>query len=1075
MQAHAAPAPQHAEQVIRNAYVIAQSQLLQLAKQMEFDSDLSIWEEELEDNMRDFWQQTNENVDAFCERMRQGDRADAVAADVVKSPRKRIGKSPARPGESPSRSPARGAAPSPSRDGPSDSPSRVRALLLGDAASPSPSPAKARGKPAPAAEVAKRDADTSVAADHDDVAAAQPRSSTPPVAADKAAAKKRSSTGRPKPEAAAQPQDMPDLPPLPAVTPATGQRTKRTLNSAAARSVKRPAEAAPTSKTPAAQGQRFRSSFLNKSIRKAIEERQVHDDSDESMAADESQDAADVSPEERTAGDAKDDTLKAAPPVDIAKLAAGTDKVSPGEARPASRTHAPGQAFDALRSRLESVRRASAAHGGNPGATVKVPLHARPGNDEAPRTAATARAPRSPGKAQEPMSRSPGRPELFGSPARAQPAPARSPSRQENTVRVPSRQGTVVRSPSRQNLTRSPSRQENLSRSPSRPNLARSPSQQSLTRSPSRPEILTRSPSRQENAPRSPSRILSHTANGKSPWRSAQAPTPRPAAAKAPQAERPASPAPRSASGQAAPQAQPAATQPTSRPVPARSPSPVARSPSPVLQSKSPVARSPSPRSPSPVARSPTARSPSPGRLRDDMLSPFRQAEAGPKRPATVMGSPSPKRFGFGKLRTQPSNPALSPSHARSEAPAPAPARPASVNDAHGNAMGLGARIKGFFGLQHTTQTRTGTLSSRPGSPVHAKVPGARAPANSDEADELEVGLLTEMPGSFTAGAPTPAPGRPAAPRPPRPESRIPTSPNRPAGTKPPRAPVPRVRTASTQSVRAPPAAPASRPESRASAVRVSAQGTNAAKRPKVSQPLGEATNQTAHGPRASTEDALKSKLTTSAHGSTAKTVRLSKQGVPGGGAGGGAGGVRASVSRIGTQRPSAVRPMQPGRVVRPPTAAQGGRAPPGTAQRTSTMNSVNVFQQQPAQRDSSVGPEEASEGEELPDVATDYSDSEDEASIKRRKLEPSWTRGRELEDLLMQQSTVDPDEIFGVQLGPVPLDTMLPARKGDRRRARNRTSSANWSGPDGLSQWEIDRYNERMGIRSDAPPLGRP
>ena len=137
-------------------------------------------------------------------------------------------------------------------------------------------------------------------------------------------------------------------------------------------------------------------------------------------------------------------------------------------------------------------------------------------------------------------------------------------------------------------------------------------------------------------------------------------------------------------------------------------------------------------------------------------------------------------------------------------------------------------------------------------------------------------------------------------------------------------------------------------------------------------------------------------------------------------------------------------------------------------------MNSVNVFQQQPARRDSSVGPEEASEGEELPDVATDYSDSEDEASIKRRKLEPSWTRGRELEDLLMQQSTVDPDEIFGVQLGPVPLDTMLPARKGDRRRARNRTSSANWSGPDGLSQWEIDRYNERMGIRSDAPPLGR-
>ena len=104
---------------------------------------------------------------------------------------------------------------------------------------------------------------------------------------------------------------------------------------------------------------------------------------------------------------------------------------------------------------------------------------------------------------------------------------------------------------------------------------------------------------------------------------------------------------------------------------------------------------------------------------------------------------------------------------------------------------------------------------------------------------------------------------------------------------------------------------------------------------------------------------------------------------------------------------------------------------------------------------------------DELPDVQSEYSDSEDEASIKKRKLEPSWTRGRELEDLLLQQSTVDPDEIFGFQLGPVPLDTMLPPRKGDRRRIRKRTSSANWNGPDGLAQWEIDRYNERMGIHS--------
>jgi len=104
----------------------------------------------------------------------------------------------------------------------------------------------------------------------------------------------------------------------------------------------------------------------------------------------------------------------------------------------------------------------------------------------------------------------------------------------------------------------------------------------------------------------------------------------------------------------------------------------------------------------------------------------------------------------------------------------------------------------------------------------------------------------------------------------------------------------------------------------------------------------------------------------------------------------------------------------------------------------------------------------------DLPDVASEYSDSDDETAIHKRKLEPSWTRGRELEEILLQQSTIDPDEIFGCQhVEPVPLDTMLPARKGDRRRMRHRTSSANWNGPDGLAQWEIDRYNERMGIQS--------
>jgi len=150
---------------------------------------------------------------------------------------------------------------------------------------------------------------------------------------------------------------------------------------------------------------------------------------------------------------------------------------------------------------------------------------------------------------------------------------------------------------------------------------------------------------------------------------------------------------------------------------------------------------------------------------------------------------------------------------------------------------------------------------------------------------------------------------------------------------------------------------------------------------------------------------------------------------------------------------------------VRPPgTRVWSNTASRPPPPRSSAHSSHNVFQQVP------TGEEDRGDvaDVDLPDVASEYSDSDDETAIRKRKLEPSWTRGRELEEILLQQSTIDPDEIFGCQhVGPVPLDTMLPARKGDRRRMRHRTSSANWNGPDGLAQWEIDRYNERMGIQS--------
>ncbi|PWZ00346.1 hypothetical protein BCV70DRAFT_149595, partial [Testicularia cyperi] len=100
-----------------------------------------------------------------------------------------------------------------------------------------------------------------------------------------------------------------------------------------------------------------------------------------------------------------------------------------------------------------------------------------------------------------------------------------------------------------------------------------------------------------------------------------------------------------------------------------------------------------------------------------------------------------------------------------------------------------------------------------------------------------------------------------------------------------------------------------------------------------------------------------------------------------------------------------------------------------------------------------------------LPDIASEYSDSEDEETIQKRAAMPLWTQGDALDAALLAQSTVDADEIFGIPQGPVELEKILPGERTLNRIRRPRTSSANWSGQDGLAQWEIDRYNKRMGI----------
>lgn len=97
----------------------------------------------------------------------------------------------------------------------------------------------------------------------------------------------------------------------------------------------------------------------------------------------------------------------------------------------------------------------------------------------------------------------------------------------------------------------------------------------------------------------------------------------------------------------------------------------------------------------------------------------------------------------------------------------------------------------------------------------------------------------------------------------------------------------------------------------------------------------------------------------------------------------------------------------------------------------------------------------------------------EDEETIRKRLQHKPWETREGLASALEAQAEIDADLIFGIPQGAVPLDDILPAQSEHARvrRMRPRSSSATWS-RDGLKQFEIDRYNERMGIKGPGASL---
>ncbi len=94
-----------------------------------------------------------------------------------------------------------------------------------------------------------------------------------------------------------------------------------------------------------------------------------------------------------------------------------------------------------------------------------------------------------------------------------------------------------------------------------------------------------------------------------------------------------------------------------------------------------------------------------------------------------------------------------------------------------------------------------------------------------------------------------------------------------------------------------------------------------------------------------------------------------------------------------------------------------------------------------------------------LPEIPTDSEDDEDDDDgdgVGKDFNVPDWAQSPALRQLLEAQQLIDPEQVFG-PIAPLHMEEIFK-NKDRHHRFRNRTSSANWSGQDRLTQEEIQR-----------------
>jgi hypothetical protein len=92
----------------------------------------------------------------------------------------------------------------------------------------------------------------------------------------------------------------------------------------------------------------------------------------------------------------------------------------------------------------------------------------------------------------------------------------------------------------------------------------------------------------------------------------------------------------------------------------------------------------------------------------------------------------------------------------------------------------------------------------------------------------------------------------------------------------------------------------------------------------------------------------------------------------------------------------------------------------------------------------------------DLPEIPTDSEDEDSEDEAARNFPIPNWANSPALNQGLLIQETMDPVSVFGLP-GEIKLEEVF--KNTDRHpRFRARTSSANWSGSDRLTDEEVRR-----------------